>query len=237
MSWRVARSLDVLLSEINAAAPNRSKISDGSIGDAAHASRSSDHNPWRQSGGMGVVGARDFTHDPADGCDAGKIAAAVAAKLGQHPALGSGAYVIWNYRIISADRRGEGWRAYTGSNGHTQHVHVSVATSASGFDSTQPWGVMAPPAPTEEDEIMAAADDIKDAIKASEDRIIQRIGGSESRERGRDVAQQKVLREKLDALLAEPDASDDTEAKLRARIVRFRSVTTELRAALAASDA
>ena len=44
MAWRVARSLDVLLGQLNALAPERSKASDGSIGDAAHASRSSDHN-------------------------------------------------------------------------------------------------------------------------------------------------------------------------------------------------
>lgn len=147
MTWRTARSLDVALAEINAHAPNRSKISDGSIGDAAHASRSSDHNPWRQAGGMGIVGARDFTHDPADGCDAGAIARTVAGLLGKHPALGSGAYVIWNWQIISADRLGEGWRTYSGTNGHTQHVHVSVATSAAGFDNTTPWGLFGP-APT-----------------------------------------------------------------------------------------
>lgn len=141
MSWRVARSLDVLLAEVNAAAPARSKVSDGSIGDAAHASRTSDHNPWvRDSRGVGVVRARDITHDPADGCDAGEIAEHVR-QLGidGHPALGPGAYVIWNHRIAS-DSYGWAWRGYYGSNPHTAHVHISVATSAAGYDSTAPWG-------------------------------------------------------------------------------------------------
>jgi hypothetical protein len=70
MAWRVARALDVLLAEINAMAPARSKTADGGFGDANHSSRTSDHNPNPQ----GVVCARDFTHDPAHGCDAGEIA-------------------------------------------------------------------------------------------------------------------------------------------------------------------
>ena len=70
MAWRVAKSLLKLRDQINAHAPKRSKKSDGYIGDAAHASRSSDHNPWVKDGKMGVVTAADFTHDPAGGFDA-----------------------------------------------------------------------------------------------------------------------------------------------------------------------
>lgn len=144
MSWRVARSLDVLLGEINAAAPKRSKISDGSIGDAAHATRSSDHNPWVTLGGQGIVRARDFTHDPRNGLDCNKLAERLAALLavGGHPALRSGAYIIWNRRIMSFDRRGEGWRYYSGSNPHDKHLHVSVTTDPHGFDNSAQWGVM-----------------------------------------------------------------------------------------------
>mgnify|MGYP001562524195 CR=1 FL=1 len=63
MSWRVAKSLDVLLAQINALSPNRDKSSDGSIGDANHSARTSDHNP----DDAGVVKARDFSNDPAHG--------------------------------------------------------------------------------------------------------------------------------------------------------------------------
>lgn len=141
MTWRVARSLDVLLEEINAAAPSRSKISDGSIGDAAHASRDSDHNPWViDSDGDGVVRARDFTHDPAGGLDCNKLAAHLASLIGEHPALGPGSYVIWNRRIISRDRISEGWRPYTGSNPHDHHLHQSVTLAQAGYDSSASWG-------------------------------------------------------------------------------------------------
>lgn len=151
MSWRVARSLDVLLAELNAAAPARSKVSDGSIGDAAHASRTSDHNPWViDASGQGVVRARDFTHDPDGGLDCNVLAVQLAALLGKHPALGSGAYIIWNGRIISTDRLSEGWRPYAGSNKHTKHLHLSVATTWNrltrrGYDSARKWGVLAKP--------------------------------------------------------------------------------------------
>lgn len=143
---RRAYALDTLVAEVNAAAPRRGKVSDGWIGDTAHASRSSDHNPWvRDHRGVGVVRAQDITHDPANGCDAGVLAAQVVALLGSHPALGDGAYVIYNRRICSTSRIREGWRHYSGSNAHTQHVHVSVGYS--GYDSTAPWGVLAPATP------------------------------------------------------------------------------------------
>lgn len=147
MSWRVADSLDVLRAEINAAAPARSIVSDGSIGDAAHATRDSDHNPFIiDADGVGVVRARDITHDPANGVDCDVLAERVRllGKSGEHPALGPGAYVIWEGRIASATEDGEpwDWEPYTGSNAHTKHMHVSVALAAAGYDSTAPWGVM-----------------------------------------------------------------------------------------------
>lgn len=150
MSWRVAASLDVLLAEIDDHAPDRNRASDGSIGDAAHATRSSDHNPWVKVGATGVVRARDFTHDPAGGLDCQVLADRLAdmIRTGAHPALGDGAYIIWRSRIFSRSRVDEGWRWYgdwsSGRNPHDKHLHLSVAYLAAGFDSTAPWGVFQP---------------------------------------------------------------------------------------------
>lgn len=141
MSWRVAHSLAQLLLEVDRAAPDRSRASDGTIGDPAHSSRASDHNP----NSAGVVRARDITHDPGHGCDAGRLAEQVRRlALEGHPALGPGAYVIWNRRIASATQDGRpwDWEPYSGANPHDKHVHVSVATAPAGYDSTARWGVM-----------------------------------------------------------------------------------------------
>src|SRR5678816_1399241 len=93
--WRVAKCLNVLLKQVNALAPKRSKDSDGTIGDAAHQARTSDHNPWVvDDAGQHVVTARDITHDPADGCDAGAIAKTLAASKDYRLK-----YIIWNHQI------------------------------------------------------------------------------------------------------------------------------------------
>ena len=73
MAWRVAKSLTKLRDQINAMAPRRNKSADGTIGDAAHASRSSDHNPWVKDGKTGVVTALDITNDPRNGVNIGTL--------------------------------------------------------------------------------------------------------------------------------------------------------------------
>lgn len=137
--WRAARSLDVLLDEINTIAPGRSKASDGTIGDADHAASDSDHNP----NAANVVTARDFTHDPEHGADMHRISRRIVAKLPR--AL---KYVIWNRQIWSRARASEGWRPYRGANAHTRHMHVSVGHGPDGhstgpYDDTSPWGLRA----------------------------------------------------------------------------------------------
>lgn len=143
MAWRVAESLQQLLRQLNALAPKRSKVSDGSIGDAAHASRSSDHNPWFKIAGQGIVTARDFTHDPKNGLDGNKLAEALVRS--GDPRI---KYIIWNRRIWQNGR----WTAYNGSNPHSSHLHLSVVASARA-DSAAEWNLpgLSAPSPSEDD--------------------------------------------------------------------------------------
>lgn len=138
--WRIAESLEVLRRRINELAPTRDKSSDGGIGDAAHASRSSDHNPWIVEAGEGVVTARDFTHSPATGCDAGVIAEELRAS--RDPRI---KYIIWNRRICASEARdGQppwAWRPYAGANPHNHHVHVSVQPDKPRYDDARPFAL------------------------------------------------------------------------------------------------
>lgn len=132
-----------LRGEVDAMAPERSKASDGWLGDAAHASRHSDHNPEPD----GSVDAIDITHDPAHGVDC----ALLADQIKDDPRL---SYIIWNHQIWnpSISRL---WRPYTGSNPHTKHMHVSVTDS--GQNDTSPW--------LEGDDLMGVGDDILAKLK------------------------------------------------------------------------
>lgn len=137
MDWRLAISLNKFRDQINTMFPKRSKVSDGTIGDAAHASRSSDHNPWvKDSKGQPIVTALDITHDPKNGVDTYALADYLLAK--KDPRI---KYIISNKKIASGARGPSPWkwRKYTGKNPHDHHVHISVIDDESLFDSTKEW--------------------------------------------------------------------------------------------------
>jgi hypothetical protein len=159
MAWRVAKSLARLRDQLNAAYPNRSKASDGTIGDAAHAATVSDHNPDQ----YGIVRAFDITHDPAHGVDGTRLAAALAKS--RDPRI---KYLIWNGRMLRAYEKpgipAWTWSAYTGTDPHTNHVHLSVVAD-SRADDTRPWQITIPP--TAKDWFaMATTADLRAAVKA-----------------------------------------------------------------------
>lgn len=137
MEWRLANSLKQLRGEVNMKWPGRSMDSDGSIGDAAHASRSSDHNPWIEDPpGPHVVSAIDITHDPRSGCDS--YALAEWLKAGRDPRI---KYLISNRKICSSEVSPWTWRPYNGSNPHDHHVHISVKSDKAHYDNVAPWGI------------------------------------------------------------------------------------------------
>lgn len=113
-SWQLAPALARLLKEVNEKHPTRSKISDGTIGDAAHATRKSDHNPDDR----GIVNALDLTNDPVNGFYAHDLAMWLAER--KDPRV---AYVISKGMIWTPAK---GWHVYTGANPHVKHVHISV---------------------------------------------------------------------------------------------------------------
>jgi hypothetical protein len=125
--WRVAKSLDVLLRQLNTLFPDRNKESDGSIGDAEHASRASDHNPWY---GPGIVTARDYTHDPAGGLDCNWLSGQLVPNGDRRIK-----YVIWDRRIWQGS-----WQPYSGADDHNHHLHLSVVASPL-CDDTSPWNL------------------------------------------------------------------------------------------------
>lgn len=134
MAWRAARSLLILRDQVDARFPNRSRRSDGLIGDAAHSNRSSDHNPWY---GPGIVTAIDITKDVGVGFDTDPFTDQLAAT--RDPRI---KYIIANGWILDSRPQFNPWKwvRYTGPNPHNVHVHVSVMASPS-CDDTRLWNV------------------------------------------------------------------------------------------------
>lgn len=146
MTYRRAKALDKLVTEVNLRFPGRSKVSDGWIGDPAHATRNSDHNPWVKDGAVGVVTAEDITEDDAPGVP--EIADFIVATLVKRR----------DKRVKYLIHEGRIWRSYakpgipawtsspyTGTNAHMHHVHISVLPDKALYDSTAGWGIYPPP--------------------------------------------------------------------------------------------
>lgn len=135
VGWILAESLAQFRAQCNALAPNRSKASDGTIGDAAHQKAgTSDHLP-RRIAGADLVTAFDATHDPVRGLNCHQLASAL--QRAKDPRV---KYVIWNKLIMSgaAGPSPWTWRAYKGSNPHTRHLHLSVVGDKRCRDAS-PW--------------------------------------------------------------------------------------------------
>src|SRR5690349_2785783 len=114
-SWRVAHSLLILRGQVDAMFPQRSKDSDGTIGDASHSSRTSDHNPDED----GVVTAMDITNDPLHGLTSERLAESIRTSGDKRLK-----YVISNKKIANPSIDGGAWRPYHGINPHDHHCHI-----------------------------------------------------------------------------------------------------------------
>lgn len=140
MAWRAAEAIKTLRHQIDKAAPGRSIVNDGIVGDAAHQSRTSDHNPW-VNGPPGVVTAIDITHDPKHGVDS----YALAEYFRTHPDKRI-KYIISNRRIAGnaayASRNKTKpwtWDRYSLKNPHDCHMHISVESRPGLYDDASDW--------------------------------------------------------------------------------------------------
>lgn len=128
----IAKSLEKLLAELNAEFPNRSKVSDGAYGDAAHAKRKSDHNP----NGLGYVTARDFTHNEGEGGINGHQLLSALLKS-KDPRI---KYIIFFSKIYNV-KNGFAPKPYSGINAHKHHLHLSVSVDPALYNDASDWNL------------------------------------------------------------------------------------------------
>lgn len=121
----LAPSLARARTAINTRWPGRDHSSDGWIGDAAHQSRTSDHNPDPPSMVVRAIDIdKDRLHVPT-----------VLAAFMLHPEV---RYVIHNKRIYHVDSKMKPVR-YTGSNDHAGHIHCSIEHTKQAENSRVGW--------------------------------------------------------------------------------------------------
>ena len=133
--WKLAPSLVALINETDRLFPQRDHSSDGSIGDAAHASRESQHNPEN-----GWVCAVDIDEDLAADLHTLEALASSLINDRDHRVR----YLIYEGRICKSYVDGAGraawvWQTYTGLNDHSKHLHVSIWNTPAARDDTGPW--------------------------------------------------------------------------------------------------
>lgn len=147
-SWTLVPCLVVLREEFDTLAPNRDKSSDGSIGDSAHASSSSDHNP-DETGATPYEDADNINEVHAIDVDANlnlsgwTMTRAVNIIVERHRVGVDDRLqnVIYNKKVWS---RSWGWteREYTGSNPHDGHAHFSSRYTLAEETDERPWGLL-----------------------------------------------------------------------------------------------
>lgn len=141
MNWRIAEALVQMRAELDTKYPNRDRTSDGAIGDAAHATRTSDHNPWvRDQHNQPVVTAIDVDRDIGPGVTSRMLAEFLRLRKDARIK-----YVISNGQMFSSYSNGQReaweWGPYTGANGHFEHCHISLLPNQLLYDSKTPWAV------------------------------------------------------------------------------------------------
>lgn len=122
-----APALLSLKAQIDAAYPMRNRASDGIMADARHiAEGKSDH----------IFGnAFDITTDSVNGPDNEALAVYLLSDPRTH-------YTIFDRQIRNVEIQNGAARAYTGTDPHTSHLHLSIY--AARRDDASPWNLGAP---------------------------------------------------------------------------------------------
>lgn len=129
---RAAKALEVLRKQLNELYPNRSKVSDGGEGDAAHKGRVSDHNP----NSAGVFRARDFTHNDApEGVNGHWLLQTLLKHKDKRIK-----YIIF-FRQIYNVKHHFAPKPYNGTNAHKHHLHLSVSDNPALYDDETAWNL------------------------------------------------------------------------------------------------
>lgn len=145
MGWVLTKGMQNLRAQINQWAKDNNAVrdteSDGSIGDVAHQSSRSGHNPDDTPGSL-----PEWDGDPDDTAEVRAIDVDADLNI---PGVSMQTlvdwivdskpwtlrYVIFNRRIAEASN-GWRWRDYTGSSPHTEHAHFSGAYSQAADNDT-----------------------------------------------------------------------------------------------------
>ncbi len=136
MAWVLTKQLIAFRDQMNATFPNRDKASDGTIGNTAHQDQTSGHNPDDTAGSkpewdgdpdaLAEVRAIDIDADTGNPSVTMEDIVQHLLRLARAGNLWFIRYIIYNRRIWSASND---WaqQAYTGSNPHDKHMHMSGA--------------------------------------------------------------------------------------------------------------
>lgn len=143
MAWVKVKWIDPMFAALNTVAPNRDKGSDGTIGDLAHASGKSGHNPDDTPGVQAERTDADSKQEvraldaDADLRQPGITMQDVVNAILRHPADRDRLiYIIYRGKIY---RKANGWEAetYTGTDKHNEHMHASGDPAAD--EDGRPW--------------------------------------------------------------------------------------------------
>ena len=133
-----------LRNQVNKRWPKRDKRSDGWIGDKAHASRQSDHNPDSR----GLVHALDIDADldPKDPGAAQRLANQIVAYAASGiPGANRIKYVVFNDQIASGAYAKSMWKWRGSGYGHMHHIHVSFTNKGENNAQTYPLPILNTP--------------------------------------------------------------------------------------------